>query len=352
VIEKPFGRDLESAVILETRLRDTFADESIFRVDHYLAKEPVEGLQILRFDNELFEPVWNRQHIAAVEVTLAEQLGTEHRPGFYDDAGAIRDVLQNHVLQIVALLAMERPVDDTVDAFHDSQALLLQQVRPLASTDTLRAQYDGYRDQVGVAPTSTTETFVAAELCIDSDRWAGVPFRVRAGKRMAQTATEAVVVFKRPSRLTSVQPAGGLAEPDIVRLRLGSDDGVTISLQAKSPGRGPVSRPVHLSVDFTEAFGRRQDAYERLLDDVMDGTRRRFARFDTIAQQWRIVADVLDLPDIPTPYQPGSWGPNGHHRLGTAAWRPIDLAVGTTRGMRRNPAFGHTVNAADQKLAG
>jgi glucose-6-phosphate 1-dehydrogenase len=228
VIEKPFGRDLGSAVMLERRLRDTFADENIFRVDHYLAKEPVEGLQILRFDNELFEPIWNRNHIAAVEVTLAEELGTEHRPGFYDEAGAIRDVLQNHVLQIVALLAMERPVDDTADAFHEAQARLLRQIRPLSSTDTLRGQYDGYRDQVGVASNSTTETFVAAQLCIDSDRWAGVPFRVRAGKRMAQTATEAVVIFKRPSRLTSVQPAGALADPDVVRLRLGSDDGVTI----------------------------------------------------------------------------------------------------------------------------
>jgi glucose-6-phosphate 1-dehydrogenase len=323
VVEKPFGRDPGSAAALEAKLRASFPAHRIFRADHYLEKEQVEGLLVLRFENELFEPVWDRSHIAAVEITLAEQLGTEQRPGFYDGTGAIRDVLQNHMLQILALLAMERPADESAAAFHDAQAALLQAVRPLRVTDILRGQYDGYRDQPGVSRDSVTETFAAAELHIDTPRWAGVPFRVRVGKRMAVTSAEAVIEFRRPAWPTAAGSPPVPAAPNIVRFRLGRGDGVTISLQAKAPGRRPGSQPVSLSVDFDDALGTRQDAYERLLADVMDGNQRRFPRWDAIQEQWRIAAGILDLPGRPLPYAPGSWGPVTDHWLGSQRWHPL-----------------------------
>jgi glucose-6-phosphate 1-dehydrogenase len=327
VIEKPFGHDLASAGALEAQLRSAFPDERIFRVDHYLGKESVEGLEVLRFENTLFEAAWDREHIAAVEITLAEQLGTESRPGFYDGVGALRDVVQNHVLAILALLTMERPVDTSERAFHDAQADLLRAVRPLRPADLVRGQYEGYLDQPGVASESRTETFVAAELRIDSPRWAGVPFRVRAGKRMAEAAAEIVVEFKPAARVADPGSAGTPWYGGSVRFRLGRDDGVTILLQAKAPGRDPVSRPVRLSVDYDNALGRRQDAYERLLDDVMEGLSRRFARFDALEAQWRIVADVLDLPDRPLPYSRDSWGPVTEHGLGAHRWHPVGDAA-------------------------
>lgn len=262
-----------------------------------------------------------------MEITLAEQLGTESRPGFYDGVGAIRDAVQNHVLTILTLLTMERPVDGTERAFHDAQSDLLRAVRPLRPADLVRGQYEGYLGQPGVALGSRTETFAAAEVRIDSRRWAGVPFRVRAGKRMAEAAAEIVVEFKPAARVADPGSARAPWHGGSVRFRLGRDDGVTILLQAKAPGRDPASRPVRLSVDYDNALGRRQDAYERLLDDMMDGRSRRFARFDTVKAQWRIVADVLDLPERPLPYARGSWGPIAEHGLGAHRWHPVGDAA-------------------------
>lgn len=315
VVEKPFGRDLATASALEAELRAAFPDERIFRVDHYLHKEAVEGLLALRFGNELLGHAWDSRHIAAVELTLAEEIGVGQRPGFYDGTGAVRDILQNHALQIVTLLAMEAPANATPGAFHDAQSALLRQVQPLRARDVLLGQYAGYLDHPGIAPSSATETFAAAELSIETPRWAGVPFRVRAGKRMAETVSEAVVEFRRP--------AGAVAEPNLIRLRLGRGDGIAISLQAKAPGSSTHTRPVTLSTDYDKEFGSRQEAYERLLDDVLEGNQRRFPRWDAIAQQWRIVSGILDLPGRPFPYQPGTWGPATSTGLGAYRWHPV-----------------------------
>jgi glucose-6-phosphate 1-dehydrogenase len=335
VVEKPFGSDIISARNLDASLLGAFDNERIFRIDHYLGKESVEGIQTLRFDNRLFEPLWDREHISRFEVTLAEEFGTEGRAGFYDGVGAIRDVLQNHMLQIVAYLAMERPKSDDLDALQQAQADLLQQVRALSVEWTVRGQYAGYLAENGVEENSTTETYVATELFIDSDRWRGVPFRLRTGKHLPLNAVEVVVEFRRPATLTAAGEDARRPDPNLVRFRLGRSDGVTISIQAKEPGRRPISRPISLAVDFDGVLGHRQDAYERLIDDVLDGDQQRFASPQIIEQEWRIVTPILDLDSAPLSYEPGTWGPE------TPAGQPSDdwYAVGLTEpDSRHEPA--------------
>ncbi|WP_405432701.1 glucose-6-phosphate dehydrogenase [Micromonospora sp. NBC_00617] len=324
IVEKPFGRDLASSRELDRTLCAAFDPQRVFRIDHYLGKEAVEGLYAFRFANRLFEPLWNSDHIDNVQVTLAEGFGTQGRAGFYDTVGATRDVLQNHILQVVALIAMDAPAGDDTDAFREAEVAVLRQIEPLSPQSTVRGQYVGYREEPGVAADSNTETFVATRLAVDSPRWAGVPFYLRTGKSLPGTATEVVVEFKRPQRSLIPAEGGAVAPANLLRFRLGRGDGITMSIQAKSPGAEVASRPVDLSVDFGAALGRRQEAYERLLDDAMDGQHLRFAREETIAQEWRIVGPILDLATEVQPYDKGTWGPADADAL-AGGWHIPDL---------------------------
>ena len=310
VVEKPFGRDLPSARELNQTLHSVFPEDRIFRIDHYLGKESVEDLLVFRFSNTLLEPIWNRRYIRSVQVTMSETIGVEGRGSFYEGVGAIRDVLQNHLLQVVALLAMEPPVGPEAQFLQDEKAKVCAAMRPIDPHDLVRGQYVGYREEPGVDPASQVETFAAARIEIDSWRWAGVPWFVRVGKALATSSTEAVVEFHSPPRLLFDEGGGPSPGRNLVRFRLGKRDGVTFALQAKTPGPHLDSQEVDISVDFAAALGERQEAYERLLGDAIIGSPRRFARQDVVEQTWRVVQPALETPGPVHPYFRGSWGPS------------------------------------------
>jgi len=310
VVEKPFGRDLQSAIELNRTLHSAFPEERIFRIDHYLGKEAVEDLLVFRFANTLLEPVWNRNYVRSVQVTMAESIGVEGRGAFYDSVGAIRDVMQNHLLQVVALMAMEPPAGSDSGFLQDEKAKVIAAMQPIDCDALVRGQYVGYREEPGVDPESEVETFVAARLEIDSWRWAGVPWYVRVGKALETRATEAVVELREPPRLLFDEAGGPPPGRNLIRLRLGENDGVTFGLQAKTPGPDLDSQEVDLDVDFVAALGTRQDAYERLIGDALIGSLRRFARQDVVEGTWRVVQPAIDHPGPIHPYFRGSWGPS------------------------------------------
>jgi glucose-6-phosphate 1-dehydrogenase len=324
IVEKPFGHDLASAQELNELLTRDFGEGEIFRIDHYLGKETVQNMLALRFANGIFEPIWNRQFVDHVQITVAESIGIEGRAGYYEQAGAIRDIFQNHLLQLLALTAMEPPIDFTADSVRNEKVKVLKALHTPGPKSVVRGQYGrgfiegkevvGYREEQGVAPDSMTETYVAAKLYVDNWRWADTPFYVRMGKRLARRETTIAIQFKRAPHPPFEETAGGELRPNVLLVHVQPDEGVSLAIGAKVPGQGMTIRTVHMDFLYGGAFRTGlPEAYERLILDCMIGDQTLFTRSDEIEEQWLLVDAIVaawqrDRPGFPN-YPAGTWGP-------------------------------------------
>ncbi len=331
IVEKPFGRDLPSARELNRTLQQFFPESAIFRIDHYLGKEPVQNLLYFRFANSFLEPIWNRNYVERVQITLCESFGVEGRGRFYEEVGAIRDVVQNHMLQVMVLLAMNAPTGNDPEAMRDEKIRVFRAMKPLTPEDVVRGQFRGYRDEDGVAPDSQVETFAAVRLHIDTWRWAGVPFYIRAGKRLPFSATEVVVELKHPPQ--TVFDEIKLGQSNYLHFRLSPNVFISIGARTKVPGESMVGKGVELVA--CQHFGEKMSPYERLLSDAIRGDATLFAREDSVEAAWSIVDPILKNPTPVHEYEPDTWGPAEADRIiaGDGGWHnptpmePLDDTV-------------------------
>jgi glucose-6-phosphate 1-dehydrogenase len=334
IIEKPFGHDLDSAKALNDEVNKVFDEDQIFRIDHYLGKETVQNILVFRFANGIFENVWNRNYIDHVEITAAESIGIEGRGPFYETAGALRDVVQNHVMELLSFVAMEPPVSFEADSVRAEKVKVWRAIQPIHPADTVRGQYGpgtvdgkpviGYRQEDRVHPRSQTETYAALRLEIENWRWAGVPFYIRAGKRLAKRVTEITIQFKQPPLLLFKGKDGGAAgnvEPNIISMRIQPDEGIALRFGAKVPGQGMNISPVNMDFSYAEAFGKSSaNGYERLLLDAMIGDATLFAHRDGVEATWALMTPILKawaekpVKDFPN-YAAGTWGPTAADAL-------------------------------------
>ena len=331
IIEKPFGRSLETARALNRVVAAAFAQHQVYLIDHYLGKETVQNLLVFRFANSIFEPLWSRNHVHHVQITAAETLGVEHRAGYYEEAGVIRDMFQNHLLQLLSLTAMEPPATFQADAVRDEKAKVLKAIRPVPremeqlAAYAVRGQYGpgriegrpvpGYRQEEGVAPDSATPTYAALRLMIDNWRWQGVPFFLRSGKRLPRRVTEIAIRFREPPHLLFPMPNGRTLASNVLVIRIQPDEGLSLCFEIKVPGVGLAMTSALMDFSYAEAFGRSDhDAYETLLVDCMAGDATRFIRSDANDAAWQLVDPILEAWDAHPPadfpnYAAGEWGP-------------------------------------------